>query len=108
MSAKLLDDISGVLVPMTMRFSSAGKTSDELVHEIEDQYDYPLITRTLAFQEGKGMIKVDSRDALVEVLSSGFPEKFFVTEFVDSRGGNILSAPQPMSTKWTPMPSPSR
>jgi tetratricopeptide (TPR) repeat protein len=87
-SAKLLDDISGVLVPMTMRFSSAGKTSDELVHEIEDQYDYPLITRTLAFQEGKGMIKVDSRDALVEVLSSGFPEKFFVTEFVDSRGGN--------------------
>ena len=34
------------------------------------------------------MTKVDSRDALVEVLSSGFPEKFFVTEFVDSRGGN--------------------
>ena len=34
------------------------------------------------------MTKVDSRAALVEVLSSGFPEKFFVTEFVDSRGGN--------------------
>ena len=87
-SAKLLADISGVLVPKTMRFSSAGKTREEMAHEIEDQYDYPLITRTLASHQGKGMTKVDSRDALVEVLSSGFPDEFFVTEFVDSRGGN--------------------
>jgi tetratricopeptide (TPR) repeat protein len=87
-SAKLLNDISGVLVPKTMRFSSTGKTREEMVHEIEDQYDYPLITRTLASQEGKGMTKVDSRDALVALLSSGFPDEFFVTEFVDSRGGN--------------------
>ena len=58
--------------------------------EIEDQYDYPLIVRTLAFHDGMGMTKVDSRHALVEVLSSGFPDKFFVTQFVDSRGGNKL------------------
>src|SRR5665213_1434976 len=87
-SAKLLDDISGVLVPKTLRFSSTGKTSEQLAHEGEEQYDYPLITRTLASQMGKGMTKVDSREALVAVLSSGCPEKFFVTEFVDSRGGN--------------------
>ena len=87
-SAKLLNDIPGVVVPKTMRFSSVGKTREELVHEIEDQYDYPLITRTLASQMGKGMTKVDSRDALVAVLASDFPEKFFVTEFVDRRGGN--------------------
>jgi len=87
-SAKLLNDIPGVVVPKTMRFSSVGKTCEALVHEIEDQYDYPLITRTLFSQEGKGMTKVDSRDALAEVLASGFAEKFFVTEFVDSRGGN--------------------
>ena len=87
-SAKLLNNISGVLVPKTMRFSSFGKTYGALVQEIEDQYDYPLITRTLTAQEGKGMTKVDSRDALVQVLSSGFPEEFFVTEFVDRRGGN--------------------
>jgi tetratricopeptide (TPR) repeat protein len=87
-SAKLLDDLSGVLVPKTMRFSLFGKTPDELVHEIEDQYEYPLITRTLTAQRGIGMTKVDSRDALNEVLASGFPKEFFVTEFVDSRGGN--------------------
>ncbi len=87
-SAKLLNDVSGVVVPKTMRFSSTGKTHEALVREIEGQYDYPMITRTLTSQMGKGMTKVDSRDALVEVLSSDFPEQFFVTEFVDSRGGN--------------------
>jgi glutathione synthase/RimK-type ligase-like ATP-grasp enzyme len=71
-----------------MRFSSAERTREALAREIEDEYDYPLITRTLASQMGKGMTKVDSRDALVAVLSSDFPEEFFVTEFVDSRGGN--------------------
>jgi tetratricopeptide (TPR) repeat protein len=87
-SAKLLDGVAGILVPKILRFSSTGKTSEELVREIEDQYDYPLITRTLTSQEGKGMTKVDSRDALVAVFSSGLPENFFVTEFVDSRGEN--------------------
>jgi Flp pilus assembly protein TadD len=87
-SAKLLNDISGILVPKTMRFSSVGKTREELVSEIEDQYDYPLIARTLAMQNGIGMAKVDSRDALVGALSSGLPGNFFVTEFVDSRGEN--------------------
>jgi glutathione synthase/RimK-type ligase-like ATP-grasp enzyme len=87
-SAKLLDDLSGVWVPKTLRFSPVGKTREELVNEIEDQYYYPLITRTLTSQQGKGMIKVDSRDALVEVLSADCAEKFFVTEFVDGRGGN--------------------
>jgi tetratricopeptide (TPR) repeat protein len=87
-SAKLLDNLPGVVVPKTMRFSSYGKKSEELVREIEDQFDYPLITRTLTAQRGIGMTKVDSRDALFEVLSSGFPKEFFVTEFVDSRGEN--------------------
>ena len=75
-SAKLLENISGVVVPKTMRFSSAGKTSEAMVHEIEEQYDYPLITRTVFSQMGKGMTKVDSREALVAVFSSGLPENF--------------------------------
>jgi Flp pilus assembly protein TadD len=87
MSVKLLDDLPGVLMPKTTRFSSIGKPRDEVVREIEDQYNYPFITRTLAAQMGKGMNKVDSRDALIQVLASGFAEKFFVTEFRDSRSG---------------------
>lgn len=87
-SVKLLEAIPGVLVPKTTRFSSAGKTGDALLHEIEAQYDYPLITRTLTSQMGRGMTKVDSRAALAEVLAAGLQEQFFVTQFVDSRGGD--------------------
>jgi len=87
-SARLLADIPGVVAPKTRRFFSIGKTSGELANEIEGQFDYPLITRTVASQKGVGMNKVESRDALVEVLSAGCPEQFFVTEFVDCSGGN--------------------
>jgi Tfp pilus assembly protein PilF len=87
-SAKLLEDIPGVVVPKTMRLSSSGKTSEAMVHEIEEHYDYPLITRTVFSQMGKGMTKVDSREDLVAGLTSGLPENFFVTEFVDGRGKN--------------------
>jgi glutathione synthase/RimK-type ligase-like ATP-grasp enzyme len=87
-SAKLLEGLPGVVVPKTTRFYSFGKKNEELVAEIEDQYDYPLITRSLAAQRGIGMNKVDTRDALFVLLASDFPKEFFVTQFVDSRGGN--------------------
>ena len=89
-SAKMLANVPGILVPKTTRFSAAGKSDEELLREIEDQYDYPLIVRTLVCHDGVGMVKADSRPALVEALSSGFADKFFVTQFVDSRGGNEL------------------
>lgn len=86
-SAKLLEDLPSVLVPKTIRFSSAGKSREVMVREIEGHFDYPLITRSLTMQRGQGMTKVDSRDALTAVLAGDFPETFFVTQFVDSRGG---------------------
>ena len=89
-SAKLLANVPGILVPKTKRFSAAGKNNEELLREIEDQFDYPLIVRTVELHDGAGMIRADSRHALVEALSSGFTDKFFVTQFVDSRGGNEL------------------
>lgn len=87
-SVRCLNAVPGILVPKTERFSLAGKSREKLIREIEEQYDYPLITRTLASQEGQGMTKVDSREALAAVLSSNLPETFFVTAFVDSRNGN--------------------
>ena len=50
-SAKQLDGIPGVFVPKTKRFSSVGKTPATLADEIEQDYDYPLITRTTASQQ---------------------------------------------------------
>jgi glutathione synthase/RimK-type ligase-like ATP-grasp enzyme len=85
-SAELIADIPGVVAPKTTRFSRTGKNVDDVACEIEAVHDYPLICRTMFFQQGQGMIKVDSRDALVETLNADVPEEFFVTSFVDSRG----------------------
>ena len=85
--AKLLENTPGIIIPKTARFSSSGKTPEQMAREIEDQYDYPLITRTLFAQEGKWMTKVDSREELIKVLSTDWPDKFFVTQFVDCRRG---------------------
>ena len=87
-SVKLLADLPGVLVPKTARFSSTGKTAEAVADEIEAHFDYPIITRSLTAQKGVGMNKVDSRAALITALASDIPENFFVTQFVDSRGGN--------------------
>ena len=87
-TAKLLDQIPGIQMPRTERFSTAGISREDLVREIEARFDYPLITRTLAAQEGKGMTKVDNREALLRVFAADFPEAFFVTAFVDSRNGS--------------------
>lgn len=87
-TAKLLADIPGIRVPKIRRFSQIGKTAGDLIREIEAEFAYPLITRNLIAQEGKGMVKMDSRDALASALAAGLPENFMVTEFVDSRGKN--------------------
>ncbi len=87
-NVELLKKIPGIRVPLTARFSTVGKLREELVRAIEAQFDYPLITRTLTFQQGIGMNKVNSRADLHAVLAAErCPEEFYVTAFVDSRGG---------------------
>lgn len=88
MSAQRLAEVPGVVVPKTVRFCAAGKSRERLVREIEEQFAYPLITRTLHAQEGRGMSKVDSREALLDLPAASLPEDFYVSQFVDSRGQN--------------------
>ncbi|MDD5366709.1 MAG: hypothetical protein PHR30_15335 [Gallionellaceae bacterium] len=85
-SASLLADLPGVIIPATGRFSKTGKTTAELIDGIEATCDYPMITRTLDSQQGRGMTKVDDRDELIKALDSETREQFFITQFVDSRG----------------------
>ena len=89
-TAHLLENVAGVRVPRTLRFFPAGKTTEQLAQEIEAQFGYPLITRTLASQRGVGMNKSDTRAELVNTLSADKQEEFLVTEFVDSRQGDDL------------------
>jgi glutathione synthase/RimK-type ligase-like ATP-grasp enzyme len=83
---KVYGDIPSVVVPKTRRFSAVGKTPQAVTREVEAEYDYPVIVRTVIGHEGSGMNKIDSREALIELLSVGCPEYFFITQFVDSRG----------------------
>lgn len=85
-SAEIIASIPGIVVPQICRYSKDGKTVTDLVKEIESQFDYPMIRRTLFFQGGKGMSKIENRGDLVKILSAGIPEDFFMTAFVDSRG----------------------
>lgn len=87
-SEKLFGEIPGVVVPKTMRFSSVGKNAHGVARELEEHFEYPVIARTLTGHEGLGMAKIDSRNQFVELLSSGCPESFYVTQFIDSRGFN--------------------
>lgn len=87
-TARALANLPGIRVPRTLRFAAKGKSGDELVAEIEAHFIYPIITRQVTSQQGFGMTKVDSREALVRAVLAGLPEQFFVTEFVDSRGGS--------------------
>jgi tetratricopeptide (TPR) repeat protein len=80
-SAKLLEGIPGVCVPKVLRFSSAGKTSEALVREIEDHFKYPIIARKPALQRGHGMFLVDSPDTLRHTLASELGEEFFIIQF---------------------------
>lgn len=84
-SARLVEDIPGVHVPKTRRFSASGKEPETLAREIEAEYEYPFIVRSLLTQEGKGLFRMDSRHDLVRRIEEGLPEEFLVTKFVDSR-----------------------
>jgi len=85
---KLLENAPGVIVPKTMRFSSTGKSPQQLLKDIETQFEYPFFTRSMVNQMGFGATKVDSREVLVATLASAVDETFFVTQFVDSKGDN--------------------
>jgi Tfp pilus assembly protein PilF/glutathione synthase/RimK-type ligase-like ATP-grasp enzyme len=83
-TAKLINDIPGLIVPGTVLFSKDQQSNADLIDAIEANFDYPLITRTLCAQEGKGMLKIDNRESLAKALID-IPEEFYVTKFIDSR-----------------------
>jgi tetratricopeptide (TPR) repeat protein len=89
-TARLLQDTPGVVVPKTVRFSAQGKTPEELAQEIEAEFEYPLITRSLAAQKGVGMNKVDSRKELIATLAASKMQGLFVTQFVETRSSDEL------------------
>ena len=83
-TARLVADISGVVAPGTVRFSKTGISDIEMTIRIEEHFHFPLIMRSLAMQEGKGMRKINDRQSLMRALAET-PSDFYVTQFVDNR-----------------------
>lgn len=96
-SVERIAGLADVIVPRTRRFSKAGKTTDQLIAEIEAEFAYPLITRSTTSQKGAGMTRIADARELAKVLQApvcvmrtaeegSVGEEFLVTAFVDSRG----------------------
>lgn len=85
---QLLNDIDNLIVPKTQRFTLKGKSKVELIAEVEREFDYPMIARTLHAQVGHGMSKVDDLEDLEACIENDLPEDFFITQFVDTKYEN--------------------
>ncbi len=84
LTAKIVSEVPGVIVPAIKRFSKCEKSDTELVDDIETNFKYPVIVRTIFKQHGEGMVKVDNHEELLESWN-GIPDEFYVSQFVDSR-----------------------
>lgn len=85
-SIDLLSGISGLRLPRTIRFDKTTYSLEQMVEAVEAAVPYPLITRHVSFQVGKGMTKVDDRAGLIDALAHETGREFLVTKFIDTRG----------------------
>jgi len=85
---QLLNGIKNLIVPKTQRFTQTGKIASELIAEIEREFCYPMIARTLHAQVGDGMTKVDDRGELEACIKNELPDDFFITQFIDTKEDN--------------------
>lgn len=85
-SAELISDLPGVIVPRIKRFSKTGKTMGELIKEIEANFNYPFIRRTLFLQQGMGLLKIEKRGDLANGLNTPEQDDFYISDFIDNRG----------------------
>ena len=87
---RLYQGIDGLLVPRVAKFDSAAAV-DELVKQIEDAFDYPMIVRGPFEQLGGNMRRPGSRKELIGALQAvqGQPY-FYVIQFHDNRHANGL------------------
>jgi hypothetical protein len=85
----LLQSAPGLVVPVTIRIDretleSVGRSAAAVTEWIKD--GFPLIVRPVDSQKGRGLIKVDSPDALAGYLEKWPDRAFYVARYVDYRG----------------------
>jgi glutathione synthase/RimK-type ligase-like ATP-grasp enzyme len=78
-NAHRLGAIAGVIAPKTRALSPAAIP-------IDDDLSFPLLLRRPGFHTGQHFVRVESRDALQEAISSLAAEELILIEYLDARG----------------------
>jgi glutathione synthase/RimK-type ligase-like ATP-grasp enzyme len=90
----LLDGAPGLVVPMTLRAdrASLGALGSGAAHVADMLPDgaFPLIVRPVGSHAGLGLKKIDGVDALRAYLGERPEAEFYISRFVDYRGGDGL------------------
>ena len=86
-SAKLLQDIPGVEMPMSVRVSkeTLQKISNEEVklESILEGHQFPIIARPVGSHAGKGLKRLNSADDIADYLNAVPDQEFYIAPFVD-------------------------
>jgi hypothetical protein len=90
----LLRNVPGVIVPPTVRIDRAefGRLGQGLLTGAQfDGYEaFPLIARPVGSHAGRGLMKLDSRDAIDAYLAGQPDAEFFISPYVDFRSDDGL------------------
>jgi hypothetical protein len=86
----LLQSAPGIVVPVTTRIDrqtleSIGRSEAAVTAFVKDGA-FPLIARPVDSQKGRGLMKMDNPDAIVDYLETRPENEFYVARYVEYRG----------------------
>ena len=89
-ACRLLESAPGIVMPVTARIDrqtleSIGRSEVSVTACVEDG-EFPIIIRPVDSQKGRGLMKVDDPDAIVDYLKTRPEDAFYVARYVDYRG----------------------
>ena len=80
-----LKDVPGVVMPKTIRVSTAMTSPNDLLEQIErEEFEYPILLREPGKHTGKTLEKVNTDTEVKEYLSNYNPDEVYISQFVDS------------------------
>lgn len=90
----MLGSIDGVVMPVSLRIERAlleqcGEKGAAAGSAIDDDV-FPILLRPVDSQAGRGLARIEERDAIHDYLKSRSEEEFFVSRFIDYRSDDGL------------------
>src|SRR5579864_1747033 len=89
-ACRLLQSAAGIVMPATMRIErgaleSIGRSEVAVTRFVKDGA-FPVIVRPVDSQKGRGLMKLDNPDAIVDYLKTMPEDAFYIARYVEYRG----------------------